>query len=132
MLYAAMGPLLKPEEQKAAMAAIAQALAGRQAAGDRKVAMIASAMADLVSRERGEIDQSTLDDYFTAAANILQPLPTAGLGQVVTFIAIDDEGEATVKWSQASGTGAAREVDSPFPLAATTEVNQLARNAGGW
>lgn len=40
MLYAAMGPLLKQEEQKAAMTAIAQALAGRQAAGDRKVAMI--------------------------------------------------------------------------------------------
>ena len=41
MLYAAMGPLLKQEEQQAAITEIAQAVATRRAAGDSKVAMIA-------------------------------------------------------------------------------------------
>jgi len=99
---------------------------------DRKVAMVASSMADLVSRERGKIERSSLNDYFTAAASILQPMSANGLGQVVTFIKVDKDGKATVRWSSASGTGAAREVGSPFPLAATTEISQLARNAKGW
>jgi len=99
---------------------------------DRKVAVIASTMADLVSRERGGIDQSKLDDYFMAASNIIQPLSAAGLGQVVTFIQVDDDGVATVRWSSASGSGVPRVANSPFPLAATSQMSQLARNANGW
>jgi len=106
--------------------------AARLYTADRKVATLASAMADLVSREKDTIKQSTLNDYFTAAANIMQPLNTTGLGQVVSLVKIASDGTATVKWSVKSGNASVREVNSPFPLAATTKINQLAKGASGW
>jgi Flp pilus assembly protein TadG len=99
---------------------------------DRKVATIASTMADLVSRQRETLSQDDLDDYFTAASNVMQPLSTTGLSQVVTLVAIDEDGNATVRWSAASDGGTARDADDPFPLDATAEINQLARNSSGW
>jgi Flp pilus assembly protein TadG len=100
---------------------------------DHKVATVASTMADLVSRENGEIKGTVLTTYFAAAATIMQPYTTTGLGQVVSLLAIDpDDGAATVKWSVASGTAEDREDDSDYPLAADTQINILARGAGGW
>lgn len=106
--------------------------ASRLYTADRKVATLASAVADLVSRRKDEIDLSTVNDYFAAATTMMQPLSTTGLGQTVSLLQINNAGEATVRWSVATGTGAVREVNSPFPLAATTRINQLARNASGW
>ncbi len=106
--------------------------AARLFTADRKVATIAGTMGDLVSRQRDKIARSALDDYFAAAQNIMQPLTTAGLAQVVSMVEIDDEGKAWVRWSRASGAGAVRELDSPFPLDGTTSISQLARNASGW
>ena len=106
--------------------------ASRLYTADRKVSTLASSMADLVSRQKGVIKLSTLNDYFTAATTVMRPLSTTGLGQVVSLVQINSSGTATVKWSQASGQGANREVDSPFPLAASARINQLARGASGW
>ena len=111
---------------------LGSAEAARLYTADRKGATLASAVADLVSREKDKIAQSMLNDYFTAAANIMQPLNTTGLSQVVSLVKIASDGTATVKWSAKSGNGTAREVDSPFPLAATTKINQLARGSSGW
>lgn len=99
---------------------------------DQKVAILASSMADLVARERGTIKLSTLDDYFAAATTVMQPLNTTGLGQVISLLAIDEDGQATVVWSEPDGAGVAREVDSPFPLDPETSINQLARDADGF
>lgn len=99
---------------------------------DHKVATVASTMADLVSRENGEIKSSTITSYFTAASSIMQPYPTTGLGQVVSLLTIDADGVAKVKWSVADGEAEAREADSDYPLDADTQINMLARGASGW
>jgi Flp pilus assembly protein TadG len=103
---------------------------------DHKVATVASTMADLVSRAKGEISTTDLDKYFEAAETIMHPYTTAGLEQVVSLLSIDDEGAATVKWSRGhsaeTGVEAGREVDSSFPLEADAKINELARGASGW
>lgn len=99
---------------------------------DHKVATVASTVADLVSREKAEIKESTLDNYFEAAASIMQPYSTTGLVQTVSLLSIDADGVATVSWSAASGAEEGREVDSVYPLDATAKINILAREASGW
>lgn len=100
---------------------------------DRKVAVVASTMADLVSREKDSIKESTLTKYFKAATNIMQPYSDSGLQQVVSLLSINSTGTATVKWSKAYGTGAtARAADSTYTLPATSQINILAREASGW
>lgn len=99
---------------------------------DQKVATLASAMADLVARHKDTIALSTLNDYFAAATTVMQPLNTTGLGQVVSLVRIASDGKATVVWSRATGSGAARDDNSPFPLDASTRISQLARNATGY
>lgn len=100
---------------------------------DHKVATVASTMADLVSRQRGEISTATLDKYFEAAETIMRPYATSGLVQVVSLLSIDANGVAKVKWSRAHGTGGTeRLADSTFPLEATSEINVLARGTNGW
>jgi Flp pilus assembly protein TadG len=99
---------------------------------DQKVATLASSVADLVAREKDTIALSKLDDYFAAATIVMQPLNTTGLGVVVSLVKIDEDGEATVVWSEPDGAGAGRNIDSPFPLDGTTNISQLARNANGY
>ncbi len=99
---------------------------------DHKVATVASTMADLVSREDGEIKESTLTNYFTAAQSIMHPFDTTGLVQIVSLLQIDSAGVATVKWSVPNGALEGRDVDSVYPLAADAKINVLARGAGGW
>ncbi|OEO31557.1 hypothetical protein VW23_015670 [Devosia insulae DS-56] len=99
---------------------------------DHKVATVASTMADLVSREKGEISTANLDKYFEAAETIMRPYTTTGLVQVVSLLNIDADGVATVAWSAAHGAEEAREADSEYPLAADAKINLLARGASGW
>lgn len=99
---------------------------------DHKVATVASTMADLVSREKGEIKQSNLTTYFAAAKGIMRPYTTTGLVQIVSLLKIDANGVAKVKWSVPSGALKGRDVDSIYPLAADTQINMLARGASGW
>ena len=106
--------------------------AARLYTADRKVATLASSLADLVSRQRDTITTTQLNDYFTAANNIMQPIGTTNLGEIVSLVKVDSTGNATVSWSVAKGTATARNANSAFPLAATTQINQLARNASGW
>ena len=99
---------------------------------DRRVATVASTMADLVSREKDQISKSdTLAKYFQAATAILRPYSTANLKQVVTMLSVSSSGVTKVIWSVANGTGAtARVANDPYPLAATTQINQIARTKG--
>lgn len=100
---------------------------------DHKVATVASTIADLVSREKGELKETDLTTYFKAAQTIMQPYPTTELVQTVSLLTIDSSGVAKVKWSKAyPATQTGRAVDSVYPLAATTQINILARGAGGW
>ncbi|MDB5541887.1 MAG: hypothetical protein JWQ89_3614 [Devosia sp.] len=100
-------------------------------AADRKVATVASTMADLVSREKDTILLSRLDDYYAATATIMQPYTTAGLTVVVSLLQLDAEGVATVKWSKGYGADD-RNADDEYPLDADSRINELARGASGW
>jgi Flp pilus assembly protein TadG len=98
---------------------------------DRRVSTVASTIGDLVSRIDGTIDEdTTLADYFKAANSIILPYSTTGLTQVVSVISVTAAGVATVVWSRGYNGGTARANNSSYPLAATTQINQLAR--GGW
>lgn len=100
---------------------------------DHKVATVASTIADLVAREKGEIKTADLTTYFKAAQTIMQPYTSTGLVQTVSLLSIDSAGVAKVKWSKVyPTTQTARAVDSIYPLAATTQINILARGASGW
>ncbi len=99
---------------------------------DHKVATVANTMADLVARSKNEITSAELTKYFDAARTIMQPYTTTGLGQVVSLLSVDSSGVAKVKWSVKNGTATARTVDSTYPLASTTKINELARGASGW
>lgn len=99
---------------------------------DHKVATVASTIADLVSRERGEITAATLTTYFDAARTIMLPYPATGLVQTVSLLQIDGNGIAKVKWSKASGAPKGRDADSLYPLDKDTKINELARGSGGW
>jgi Flp pilus assembly protein TadG len=101
-------------------------------AADRKVATLASTMADLVSREKDGLRESELNDYFAASDSILLPYTSDGLGQIISLLAIDEDGVATVEWSVGRGTSQKREDGSEFPLGADRQINQLARNGSGY
>lgn len=99
---------------------------------DRRVATVASTMADLVSRERGCISTDKLNSYFNAATGIMQPYSTTGLKQVVSFLEVNKTtGAVTVKWSKPYGTGAqARSTGPTTAIGAETQINKLARTKG--
>lgn len=99
---------------------------------DHKVATVASTIADLVAREKGELKETDLTTYFKAAETIMQPYATTGLVQRVSLLTINSTGVAKVKWSRSYPTGTARAADSDYPLDATTQINILARGASGW
>ncbi len=100
---------------------------------DRRVATVASTMADLISRERGCITTDKLNSYFNAATGIMQPYSTTGLKQVVSFLAVNKTtGVVTVKWSKPYGTGATgrQEGQTTTAIGTQTQINALARTKG--
>lgn len=103
---------------------------------DRRVTVISGAVGDLIARwdpDTGSIPQATIDDYFTAAEVIMTPYDAAGLQQVVSLLWINSTGTTKVLWSKATGGATARAVNSTYPLAATTQMNIVARGtSGGW
>lgn len=97
---------------------------------DRRVATVASTIADLVSRQKDEISKANeLDKYLSAAATIMYPAATTNLTQRVSFLTVSSTGVAKVVWSYGKGIKE-RDANSSFPLAATTNINQLARTKG--
>jgi Flp pilus assembly protein TadG len=102
---------------------------------DRRVATVASTMADLVSRERKCITNTTLTTYFSAATSTMQPYSTTSLKQVVSMLKVSSAGAVTVQWSKAYGTGAtALTTGTNTTVApasgATEDINTLARTKG--
>jgi Flp pilus assembly protein TadG len=96
---------------------------------DRRITTISSTIGDLVAQTDGTLSQAKLTDYFEAAAGILTPYSTTDLQQVVSLISVSPAGVATVSWSKTSG-GTARAKNSVYPLAASAEMNKIARANG--
>lgn len=103
---------------------------------DRRVTVISGAVGDLIARwdpGDGSIPQATIDDYFTAAEVIMTPYDATGLQQVVSLLWINSTGTTKVLWSKATGGATPRSTNSTYPLAATTQMNMVARGtSGGW
>jgi len=98
---------------------------------DRRVATVASTMADLVSREQKCITTDKLNSYFTAATGIMQPFVTTNLKQVVSFLTVSSTGTVKVDWSKPHGTGAvARNTGVTTAIGTQTNINTLARTKG--
>ncbi|WP_332701575.1 TadE/TadG family type IV pilus assembly protein [Devosia sp.] len=89
---------------------------------DRRVQSVAGTLGDLVARADTTISAAALTDYFRAAEGIMTPYPADGLRQVVTQVAVDDAGNATVVWSRQYvdgeyGVGTERLLGDPYELA---------------
>lgn len=99
---------------------------------DGRVATIAGTVADLVARSKTGVKGTDLQNYFAAASNVLTPGEVTNLSQVVSLVSIDEDGVATVEWSDHSGPGEGRNEGDEFPLDPTTKISELARNADGF
>ena len=94
---------------------------------DRRVTVIASTIGDLVARTDGTLPESTLDDYFNAAEEILTPYSTNGLKQLVTCVKINAAGTvATVQWSEGSGGATERGAGTTMTLPA--EIRNISKD----
>lgn len=69
---------------------------------DRKVTQLTSTIADLVAQD-DVITADEMDDIFIAASAILQPYSAAPLKMRVTSVVMNEDGDATVAWSQGRG-----------------------------
>ncbi len=72
----------------------------RMSAISRKVTLTTRAVADLVTRNVS-MTSSSMSLALNASAQIFAPYSTSGLTIVVSELAIDSQGNATVAWSQA-------------------------------
>lgn len=66
---------------------------------DRKVQQVAGAVGDLVARTNLTLTQSQMEDYFQAASGIMTPYSANEVLQVVTAVAVGDDGTTEVLWS---------------------------------
>jgi Flp pilus assembly protein TadG len=80
----------------------------------RKVTTIAATMANLVTQNT-TVTSANMTTYFGASSLILAPYPTSPIVIVVSCVAIDANGNATVSWSSTLN-GTARGVGSSVTL----------------
>lgn len=67
-------------------------------AADRKVELTAHTLADLASQYT-DVTNAVMTNILNAGAAIIAPYPAANLKEVVSEIAVDSQGNATVVWS---------------------------------
>lgn len=67
---------------------------------DRKVQSVAGALGDLVARADETLSTSLIQDYFRAASGIMTPYSPADVLQVVTAVAVAEDGTTEVIWTR--------------------------------
>ena len=72
---------------------------------DRKVAVVAGSIGDLVARMEDQISVATLNDFFQAAEFSMLPYPSNDLEQSVTSVFVENDGTGTVQWSRGFNGG---------------------------
>ncbi len=99
---------------------------------DRRVTTVTGTVGDLVAQWDGTISTATVDSYFQAAKNIMQPYSTTNLKQVVSVISVNGTtGAMSVIWSRGNNGGVAKIAGNPYTgLATTAEMNKVARTVG--
>ncbi len=88
---------------------------------DRKVTMTARAIADLVAQATS-MSNSDMTNSLNAATAVMAPFPDSKLKVTVTSVAVDANGNATVKWSDTKN-GTARAIGSTVTLPAALKIN---------
>lgn len=81
---------------------------------NRKVTAVSSATGDLVAQAT-DVDDAELADILDAAAAIIAPYPVGPLQIVISGIFVEDDGSATVQWSE-QRNATARSVDSSVTI----------------
>jgi Flp pilus assembly protein TadG len=87
----------------------------------QQVSLTASTIANLVAQSATTITNSQMSDTLAAASSVLTPYPVANATVVVSSIAIDNNGKATVCWSDTLN-GTARPVGQAVTLPAALSV----------
>jgi len=88
-----------------------------QAVGaDRKVTIIAHTVADLVAQTSVPLAATDVSNALAAAGAIVTPYSSSNLKVVVSQVQIDNNGNATIQWSQATPTSAAHSAGAPVTL----------------
>lgn len=98
---------------------------------DRRINIISGTVGDLVARwnpDHGAIPSDVLEDYFVASEGILYPYTSTGLKQVVSVVAVDEDGNTQVLWSCGHNGGVKREEDSEYGTL-PNNMNTLARGS---
>ncbi len=95
---------------------IGTAEVGRAIEYNKRAAVAAAALGDLVARADGSISESDLDDYFLAAKITLTPYPIVKLEQVITSVYVDEDGDTSVDWSRAKNGGTPYSTGDSFNL----------------
>jgi Flp pilus assembly protein TadG len=80
-----------------------------------KVVLATSTIGNLVA-SASAIDDADMNNILAATAVLIQPYPASPLGVVVSSIDIDANGNATVAWSDASGSLTALKPGDPVAL----------------
>jgi Flp pilus assembly protein TadG len=88
---------------------------------NRLVALTSGTVTNLVSQYTTISATSQMPDILAASTQVLSPFPATPARVVISQIAIDANGNATIDWSQAN-TGAARTVGSSVTLPAALDT----------
>jgi Flp pilus assembly protein TadG len=90
---------------------------------DRKVAVVAGGLGDLVARVKEELSTDDLNDYFAAAEGTMQPYDTAALKQAVTAVHVDEFGTTSIEWSYGYNGATAHTIGNSYEL--PSEITEL-------
>ena len=85
---------------------------------NRKVTHATSALGDLVAQSE-ELDDADIANIFEAVAAIMNPYPSGAVQMIVSGVYVDEDGTATVVWSDARNTTAHpadAEIDIPIDV----------------
>lgn len=95
---------------------------------DRRVESASGTLGDLVSQSKDVISASELTNYFRAADGIMQPFGAAvdNLEQRVSSVYVDDEGDASVRWSRNNDGSTGYGLNASVAL--PTEITDIARD----
>ena len=70
---------------------------------DRRCNNLAAAIGDLVARDK-KLKPSDISAIFDIAPGAMFPHPTSGMSMRVSAVKMDEDGNATIAWSQAEGS----------------------------
>jgi Flp pilus assembly protein TadG len=94
---------------------------------DRKVTLVARTLSDLTARSVATMDDSFLQNIFTASIAILTPYSPTPVTATISEIYIDASSKATIQWSKAAtiASGATQATLTASTFSPTNDVTTL-------